>query len=262
MTNLIIISFWTARSAKPLFNLLRQMDEIEAGLPFEIAIICNSEQVNVIPFYFNFNCQKIQVFVRQNQGLNIGAWDYGWRKLPSYDNYLFLQDDCFIVRRHWLKAFVEKFYEDSNIGLLGESIYWKCTWEKLAQSTYNDFFKDPHSNGEVIKKIDFYRKFLLDNQIAENFTAEHLQSTILFTSRKILEKIDGFINRNNYREAIACEIAISKKVQGLGYQVQSVNPNSYHHYIAHPQWLKQKTRIDRLICSIRSTFKSIYRQPD
>ncbi len=36
--------------------------------------------------------------MRENTGFNIGAWDYGWRHLPPYDYYLFLQDDCFIVR--------------------------------------------------------------------------------------------------------------------------------------------------------------------
>jgi hypothetical protein len=42
--------------------------------------------------------------MRENTGFNIGAWDYGWRHLPPYDYYLFLQDDCFIVRPLWLKA--------------------------------------------------------------------------------------------------------------------------------------------------------------
>ncbi len=37
--------------------------------------------------------------MRENTGFNIGAWDYGWRHLPPYDYYLFLQDDCFIVRK-------------------------------------------------------------------------------------------------------------------------------------------------------------------
>lgn len=254
MTNLIIISLWIERSIKPLINLLKQIDEIEAGVPFEVAIVCNTDDLNYRSFSVNLNSKSVKILPRENKGFNIGAWDYGWRNLPPYDHYLFLQDDCFIIRKQWLKAFVTKFYEDSNIGLLGESLNWQFTWDELQQSSYNNFHRQHNLNGKRVKRVDFYRHFLASHQIDEGKTAEHLQSIILFTSRKILEEMDGFIIGNNYGEAIGSEIAISKKVQNLGYKIQSVNPNSYYHYIAHPQWFSSKKRVERLIYAINSRF--------
>lgn len=85
-----------------------------------------------------------------------------------------------------------------------------------------------------------------------------LQSIILFTSRSILEQIDGFIIGQNYGEAIAAEIGISKKVQGLGYQIQTINPHSCYHYIAHPQWFQRKRKIDQYWYALRSRINPIY----
>lgn len=45
----------------------------------------------------------------------------------------------------------------------------------------------------------FYRKYSSELDI----TPEHIQSLMLFTSRPILEKIDGFIVGKTYGEAIA-----------------------------------------------------------
>ncbi|NET03019.1 MAG: hypothetical protein F6K61_21225 [Sphaerospermopsis sp. SIO1G1] len=261
MNNLIIISFWYERSISPLFNLLSQIRVIKSGDVFDVLIVCNADS-NLDNFATLSELENLNVkyLIRENTGFNIGAWDYGWRNFPNYDYYLFLQDDCFIVRPLWLKAFVDKFYQSPQIGLLGESLNWKCSWEELAQSSYNQIHRDHMLGGKPIKRIDLYRQFLMQNQIPEQETADHLQSIILFTSRSILEKIDGFIIGKNYGEAIASEIAISKKVQALGYQIQSVNPNSCYHYIAHPQWFKRKRRIERWIYAVRSTLSPIYAQ--
>ncbi|BCU14388.1 hypothetical protein [Microcystis aeruginosa] len=42
----------------------------------------------------------------------------------------------FIVRPLWLKAFVDRFCQSPQIGLLGESLNWECTWEELVRSSY------------------------------------------------------------------------------------------------------------------------------
>jgi hypothetical protein len=260
MKNLVIISFWCERSIKPLLHLLKQLQRIESGCLFDIVVVCNANSLGNIPDLPQLDSQKVKYLIRENTGFNIGAWDYGWRHLPPYDYYLFLQDDCFIVRPLWLKAFVDRFCQSPQIGFLGESLNWECTWEELVRSSYNQINRDHLLNGEPVKRVDFYRHFLEEHKIPEGETAEHLQSIIIFTSRSILEKIDGFILGKNYGEAIASEIAISKKVQGLGYQIQTVNPDSCYHYIAHPQWFRRKRRLDRWLYTVRSKIIPIYRQ--
>ncbi len=76
----------------------------------------------------------------------------------------------------------------------------------------------------------------------------------------VLEKIDGFTLGNSYGEAIASEIAISKKVQEAGYQIQIIKPNQCFYYISHPQWERRKRKIDRLILKIESWFDFSRRQ--
>lgn len=261
MSNLVIISFYSERSVKPLLNLIKQIDEIKAGLPFDVAIVCNTEQLKPVNLSLKLDSKQIKFLVRENTGFNLGAWDYGWRKLPDYDYYLFLQDDCFIVRENWLKVFVDRFSQTTNLGLLGESINWECAWEELVQSNYNGLHRDHIFNGEPIKRVNYYRKFLALHNISEGKTAEHLQSIILFTSRAILEQVDGFMIGNNYGEAIASEIAFSKKIQQLGYSIQAINPNSCYHYIAHPQWFKRRRKVESWIYAIRSRINPIFAQP-
>ncbi len=232
MKNLVIISLWTEGSIQPLLNLLKQITIIEAGVDFELAIVCNTNNSNQEKFLLNLESKKIKILIRENTGFNIGAWDYGWRNLPPSDNYLFLQDDCYILRRGWLKAFVDKFEQDSNMGLLGESLNWNFLWEKAPPSKKEDAI--------------LYRNFLAKNQIPEGDTARHLQSLILFTSRSILEQINGFIIADTYREAIASEIAISQKVEALNYEINQVKPNHPFYYICHPQWKNRRRKMDRL----------------
>ncbi len=259
MKALVTISFYCQRSINPLLHLLRQIATIEAGFPFDLVVVCNAVRLDEITNLPQLDAQKIQYFIRENKGFNIGAWDYAWRRFPSYDYYLFLQDDCFIIRPQWLKVFIDKLSQFPTIGLLGESLNWECSWEELAQSNYNQIHREHFLNGQPVKRVDFYRAFLAQHQIPEGKTAKHLQSIIFFTSRMVLERIDGFIIGENYGEAIASEIASSKKVQALGYQIQTVNPNSCYHYIAHPQWFQRKRRIDRWIYAVRSKIRPIYR---
>lgn len=261
LNTLVIISFYTERDIKPLLNLIKQIDEIQAGVPFDVAIVCNSQQDSSANLSLKLNNKSVKVIVQENKGFNIGAWDFGWRQFPTYDYYLFLQDDCFITRQNWLKVFVERFSSNSKLGLLGESMNWELSWEELAQSKYNGFHREHILDGEPVKRIALYRKFLALNQIAEGKNAEHLQTTVLFTSRTILEQVDGFIIGQNYGEAIASEIAISKKIQQLGYSIETVKPNSCYHYIAHPQWVKRRRKVESWLYTLRATLNPIFAQP-
>ena len=81
----------------------------------------------------------------------------------------------------------------------------------------------------------------------------HLQSLIWATRRDVLERIGGFQIGASYGEAVASEIATSKKVEMLGLQVRQVAFLPFT-YIVHPQWkqplvvaLLPKATIKRLL---------------
>ncbi len=129
---------------------------------------------------------------------------------------------------------MEKMQESPEIGLLGESINWKRSWDEqinnpIAANCLNRDGEPPFN------AVDFLREFLIREGIDPGNNAEHLQSLILFSSRKVLEKISGFITSDLYAEAVGTEIAISKKVLAHGYQISEVGDKPFS-YIGHLQW--------------------------
>ena len=255
--NLVVISYWSERDIEPLKKLVVQINEINAGTIFDVLIVCNgqSQEVNYLLEQLTL-FYKFRVIQRENVGFNIGAWDYGWRQSPNYTNFLFLQDDCIIFNTNWLKAFTDKFYADPNIGLLGESLSWPIAWDELSSSEINRYYREHTIDGQKLRRIDLYRAYLVQNSIPEGPKADHLQSLILFTSQEILQEIQGFSIGISYGEAVASEIAISKKVQAAGYTIDMVDPLSYFHYIGHPQWIKRRRKIQRILYWIRSKLLS------
>lgn len=63
----------------------------------------------------------LTVMRRPNSGINIGACDHGWRHNPGYCDYLFLQDECYMVAPCWLEAFRTRSKAVGG-GLIGESM--------------------------------------------------------------------------------------------------------------------------------------------
>ena len=100
--NLVIISYWSERDIETIKKLTLQINNINSGTYFDALIVCNgqSDRVNYLLNQLNLS-RKFKVVDRENSGFNIGAWDYGWRHLSNYRNFLFLQDDCIIFRKHW-----------------------------------------------------------------------------------------------------------------------------------------------------------------
>ncbi|MBR8830304.1 MAG: hypothetical protein N5P05_003399 [Chroococcopsis gigantea SAG 12.99] len=252
MKNAIVISYWSSSPPSNLINLLGQIRSIKAGAAFDILLVCNGDSSNIKSVLIQEGFSSTPLLERPNTGYNIGAWDAGWRELTDHDNFLFLQDDCLILRKNWLKGYLDKFCSNSSIGLLGESLNWSVTWESLEKSNYNNFHRDHTLDGVKMRRIDLYRAFLKKNAIPEGSRADHLQSLILFTERPILNKIGGFCAGNSYGEAIASEIAISKKVQAAGYITEPVKPQNCFYYISHPQWEKRKRKLDRIILKLES----------
>jgi hypothetical protein len=109
------------------------------------------------------------------------------------------------------------------------------TWDYVKKSTARDL------GDSIASQIDAYDDLLKKSEIPVGETASHLQSTILFTSRKILEEIDGFPYIGpSYLEAVAGEIGFSRLIESKGYRISKVRGSSYE-LIGHLQWSKSGT---------------------
>ena len=234
----VIISYWSERNPHNLLQLLSQMRRYSAGIPYSTTLVCNggNSKPPAIPGTLKNSFKKI--ITRENTGYNLGAWECGWRAEDrSIDYFLFLQDECFILRDNWLRAFVDKIQKRRSIGVLGESWGWDVSWEEAGSRAlqYPDCFEKT-ADGKCISSFDIALRWLKEKNLCVPKYADHLQSLILFVGRRLLEEIDGFLPLSSKKhEAIASEIFFSKKVQALGYRIAQVHRRQFY-YIGHPQW--------------------------
>lgn len=230
----VVISYWTGHRRHGLYRLLNQIYRYKAGAPFSVCVVCNGGDKDPLVLPKKFAKRGIKVLNRVNSGYNIGAWEYGWRNDLGSDYFLFLQDECRIVKRGWLSAFMEKIQSSPDIGLLGESINWKRAWDEQRNNPVAA--KCLNRAGEApFNSVDFLRDYLVSQGIPPGETAEHLQTLVIFIPRHVLEQINGFPTSNLYAEAVGTEIAISKKVVASGYKIAMVGDRRFT-YIGHLQW--------------------------
>ena len=231
----VVVSHWVARSTTNLHRLLRQMTRVEAGSPFDLIIVCNGGDENpyTLPPAFDRLCAR--VLNRENTGLNIGAWEHGWRAAGGYEAYLFLQDECFLKKPGWVSEFEFRMGSDPGIGLLGESIMWdRMSWSYIRTATDRDLGSG-WFEGESVHPLDAYQAFLLRRGIDPGPVGTHLQSLIWFTREEILREIGGLPTGVSYREAVACEIALSRLIESRGYRISKVKDRPFE-LIGHRQW--------------------------
>jgi hypothetical protein len=62
-----------------------------------------------------------------------------------------------------------------------------------------------------------------------------MTTVVQFTSRAILEEVDGYNLGFAKDEAAAAEFAFSRKIEARGYTLQQIGRRR-HSRIAHPQW--------------------------
>ena len=226
----VVISTWDGNPSDYIFSLVDSLNRYNAGVPYDLYLCANGESYR-LPQNLSNIFKKL--LVRENTSFNLGAWDYAWRILPQYDNYLFMQDDCYIKKNNWLKDFIQCFNSIEKCGLVGEYLNksWDMPWTELTGSD---------SKKKVSKKkrerAEFYIETLRKWGIPKSETASHLTSVVHFASRKILEEVDGYIITNDYNEAIAAEIAFSKKIQNKGYEIVQIGKRR-HSRIGHRQWM-------------------------
>jgi hypothetical protein len=210
------------------------MDRHQPGAAFAVCVVVNRTSENMIKLPpTSFSCR---VMYRQNVGMNIGAWDHGWRENPGHADYLFLQDECYVVADNWLKDLRARLYR-KNVGLLCESmnLVWDRSWEKLRRDQHRIVLPEHEVNGRRINRVDFYLKFLKRHSVPVGRTGKHARSLVWFLKARTLDKIKGFPIGVGYGECIAAEIAVSKKVEALGLKVDQADGQPFR-YIRHIEW--------------------------
>ena len=230
---LIVVSHYNAWPTDNLIALLDQIAQVPAGHPFRCRVVVN--QAEPKPLELPPRHADVEVLYRENTGYNIGAWNLGWRADPAADFYLFLQEECKILRPDWLKAFVDLLVKP-EVGLVGESHFWSgYSWARADYYWRNIRLSRGRDQEGRVPLMIAVRDVLIERQIPFGKNAGHLQSLVLAARRDVLEAIDGFMIGRSYADAIGTEVAISKQVEALGFQVRQVGIGAFR-YIIHPQW--------------------------
>ena len=229
---LVVISHYNAWPTDHLVALLDQIESVPAGHPFHVRIVVN--QAEAKPCELPSRHAGVEILYRANTGYNIGAWDYGWRQAPRFDEYLFLQEECTIQRAGWLRACVRAVGR-RGVGLVGESrVLGGLSWDETA-SFRSWVVEDPDGINPPEEWARFTRRYLERNQIDPTRSPAHLQALILYARRETLEAIDGFRIDHRKDDAIGCEVAISKCVEAVGLGTIQLRRRPFQ-YILHPQW--------------------------
>lgn len=228
----VVISAWTGSPSSSLLALCHSIARHPAGTEFDLVLSANGfdySPPSEVSALFS------EIFIRENTGYNIGAWDHAWRCLPGYDRFLFLQDDCLVLRPGWLRDFIRCFDSTPACGLVGENLLrsWNRSWTELS---------DPASpapqNGDPVRRAAralFFRETLARWGIPEGSIAKCITTVVQFTSRAILETVNGYNLGRTYEEAAAAEFGFSRKVEAQGYNLVQIGRRR-HSRIAHPQW--------------------------
>jgi hypothetical protein len=233
---LVVISYYDQRPIAPLKRLLRSLKTYDAGADHQIAVVVNRTRPGVPKLALRNSA--IRVVVRENSGMNIGAWEAGWRAAPGFSDYLFLQDDCCAVRAGWLGAYRARG-ADQSIGLLGESLNsaWDKDWSTLARERAGEVQSEHLLNGAPGGRVAVYLDYMARHGIDPGETGRHLRSLVWYARRDVLETIGGFPIGSNYGECISAEIGVSRKVAALGLKIEQIATAPFH-YFRHEDWVQ------------------------
>lgn len=231
---LVVVSFYEPRPLEPLADLLRSLRRFDAGLAWDLAIVVN--RIGTGPLKLPREAGSATVLERPNEGMNIGAWDHGWRSLAGYSGYLFLQDECSARADGWLHAFVEAGARE-GVGLVGESwnAGWDRPWETMREAVADHALKEHVVAGQPANRVDVYRSFMAARGVPEGAKAGHMRSLAWYLRRSTLERMGGFLHGADYGECIAAEIAATKQVEQLGLRAVQVGDQPFARF-RHVEW--------------------------
>ncbi len=232
---LVVVSFYEPRPMAPLEGLVHALLHTPAGTDFDIAVVVNRTTSGSLALSLPIGAVKA-VVDRPNQGMNIGAWDHGWRQFPHYDGYLFLQDECELKSEGWLKPFVDTA-SAPGAGLIGESwnIGWDRPWDAMRIAVEGQHMPGHEIDGKAANRVDVYQEFMSRQGVAMGQKAGHLRSLVWFAHRPTLVAMNGFLQGANFGECIAAEIAATKSVEALGLRVEQVDAQPFRIF-GHREW--------------------------
>ncbi len=236
---LVVVAHYAARPAGPLVRLLDSMTARPAGCDYAVRVVVNRDGAETLTLPERH--RGVEVLYRPNTGYNIGAWEAGWRTGPAHDGYLFVQDECVVVRAGWAAAFARACRE--GVGLVGECLSpdWDAPWAVLAERFRGHELREHTIDGKKAERVDCYLDFFRRRGIPPGERGDHLQSLVLYAPRAVLERVGGFPEGATYGEAIAAEIGVSKKVQAAGLALAQVGPEPFA-FVEHPQWLHRRVK--------------------
>jgi hypothetical protein len=225
---LVVISHYAGRQLDALNELISQISVITKNILIVINSDLNSGEHK--DFYNGF-----PVIIRPNTGMNIGAWNSAFENYPDYKFYIFLQDECSVVRPDFLDAY-KKELSLSGVGMTGESINfkWDISWQRMLQSPLNyltDFFYDGHR----LSRVEYYLRLLGAWKIHPGSTGRHLRALVWGFNQSSLRQLNGFPLGSSKEECIASEIAVSKKIEELGFRVTQISSVPFC-YFKHQEW--------------------------
>lgn len=232
---LVVVSFYEPRPMAPLEELVHALLRTPAGADFDIVVVVNRTTSGTLALPIPVDAVKA-VLNRPNEGMNIGAWDHGWRHFPDYDGYLFLQDECELKSECWLKPFVDAAGMPGT-GLIGESwnAGWDRSWEAMRVSVEGQHMPEHNLQGRAANRVDVYLEFMSRRGVATGQRAGHLRSLVWFANRHTLVAMNGFLQGANFGECIAAEIAATKCVESLGLRSLQVDVQPFR-YFGHKEW--------------------------
>jgi hypothetical protein len=221
----VIVSFYDQRSNRPLRRLIQSMSDYEPGLDHRLVIVVNqgAGRAHRVP-----GAPDAQIIERPNLGMNIGAWDAGWRANRHLDGCLFLQDDCVIVRHAWLRAFVDA--SDRGASLVGESLNenWNRPWEELRSTRGGIPIREHLLDDRPANRVDLYLDFMRRRGIEPGPTGAHLRALVWYLPAAAMNELQGFPIGHNYGECIGAEIAVSRRIEQLGLRFAQVLQHRSH----------------------------------
>jgi len=224
--SIFIISFYNNRSPQNLEDLIKQL--MIYGQ--EILVVINIDNYNNLELERHKNLSFLK---RVNEGMNIGAWNQGWRYFSDFDNYFFFQDECFLKNNNFFERYEELLSIEQN-GIIGESINpkWNKSWDEMSLLPLNYQIK---IDNKPINRVDFYQKKMIDWKINPGNSSKHLRALNWALTNKTLKLINGFPIGKNKEECIAAEISVSKKVEEKKLNIIQSSKDHFS-YIGHKEW--------------------------
>lgn len=220
---LIVISHYAGRDIRHLSALVSRIQRVTKN----ILIIINDDQAirDTEAVFMGFS-----VIVRPNFGMNIGAWNCAFEKFPIYKFYIFLQDECSLLRDDFLVAY-ENELARHDTGMTGESINykWDKPWSEMLKSPLN------YRVSNNFYRVEYYL-YLMDKwEINPGLTGRHLRSLVWGFNNDSLRRLGGFPIGLSKEECIAAEIAVSRKIEQLGLRVTQISASPFS-FFSHSEW--------------------------